>query len=144
MHSNLIKHANENQLKEFATKALDKIKVQNKNLYDDLELHLYKEIYGCHFSDWLLEKALNCMKNKDGTERGHWDLEQTNSVARQHDIRFDHFNEYDWNYVMNMIYSDYYKSSYDTSRYVEMAKDFIMDKDAPSGKALKYYMAMKY
>jgi hypothetical protein len=27
--------------------------------------------------------------------------------------------------------------------YVKMAKKFLEDKDAPEGKALKYYLAMK-
>ena len=144
VHTDLIKHASDTQLRDFTTMVLDKIKMRNKDFYDELEMSLYKDMYGNHFSDWLLTRALKCMKNKDGTEGGHWNLEQTTSVAKQYGIKFDTFNEYDWNYVLNMIYSDYYQSNYDTSRYIEMAKDFIMDKDAPSGKAFKYYMAMKY
>lgn len=56
----------------------------------------------------------------------------------------NNFNEYDWNYVMNMIYSDYYGAiTNDTSAYGKLAKKFLMDKDAKHGKAFHYYLAMK-
>lgn len=42
--------------------------------------------------------------------------------------------------VLNMIYSDYYSTKFDTANYIELAKDFIEDKDAEKGKVLKYYM----
>ena len=106
-------------------------------------MYLYKEVYGCHFTKWLLEKALKDMVNEDGTMGGHWTVEQTTMVARSNGIDFKDFNEYDWNYVMNMIYSDYYGSvPNETSVYVKMARKFLEDKDAEYGKALKYYLAM--
>jgi len=81
--------------------------------------------------------------NEDGTMGPHWTLEQTNAVARQNNIAFDKFNEYDWNYVMNMMYSDYYGAvSNDTTSYVRLAKKFLDDKDAKDGKAFKYYSLM--
>lgn len=119
------------------------IKETNHDLYETLELHLYKEMYGCHFNEWLLEKATKNMVNEDGTIGQHWTLEQTTQVAKQYNITFDKFNEYDWNYVMNMIYSDYYGSiPNDTSTYVKMSKAFIMDKDSKEGKAFHYYFLM--
>ena len=43
-----------------------------------------------------------------------------------------------------MIYSDYYKAGGgNTNFYLKLAKAFLMDKYAPDGKALKYYLAMK-
>ena len=45
---------------------------------------------------------------------------------------------------MNMVYSDYYGSiPNDPVAYAKVAKKFIEDKDAPEGKALRYYSAMK-
>lgn len=144
MHKHLIKSASDEQLREFVDDALGMIKETNHDLYETLELHLYKEMYGCHFNEWLLEKALKNMINEDGTTGCHWTLEQTNSLAKQYTITFDKFNEYDWNYVMNMIYSDYYGAiSNEVSSYVKLAKAFLMDKDAKEGKAFTYYMAMK-
>lgn len=84
------------------------------------------------------------MINEDGTKGAHWTVEETTLVAKQSGITFDNFNEYDWNYVMNMIYSDYYGAiPNEVSSYVKLAKKFIMDKDADKGKALKYYISFK-
>lgn len=144
MHKMLIKQATPEQLKEFVDDALSMLKETNPKTYEDLELYLYKEIYGPHFNDWMLEQATRSMVNEDGTTGPHWTLEQTTSVAKSNSITFDSFNEYDWNYTMNMIYSDYYGAvSNDTSVYVKMAKKFLMDKDAKKGKAFCYYLAMR-
>ena len=143
MHTRIIEDATLEQLKDFAHYSLGMVKRIDEDVYDDIEMYLYKEVYGCHFTKWLLEKALKEMINEDGTMGGHWTVEQTTMVARSNGIEFKDFNEYDWNYVMNMIYSDYYGSvPNETSVYVKMARRFIEDKDAEEGKALKYYLAM--
>lgn len=144
MHKKMIKEATEEQLKEFIDDAMSMIKETNYDLYEDLEMYLYKELYGCHFNDWLLEKATKMMINEDGTIGAHWNIDQTNNVARQLGIDFTNFNEYDWNYTMNMIYSDYYGAvQNDTTIYAKLSKKFLEDKDAKEGKALKYYLKMK-
>ena len=144
MHKMLIKEASDEQLREFVSDALSMIKETNGELYETLETHLYKEIYGCHFSKWLVEKATSKMINEDGSSGAHWNIEDTTTVAKQNGITFDNFNEYDWNYVMNMVYSDYYGAvPNELSSYVKLAKKFLMDKDAKKGKALTYYMSFK-
>lgn len=144
MHKRMLKEATDEQLREFVDDALGMIKETNYDLYEDLEMYLYKELYGCHFNDWLLEKATKTMINEDGTIGPHWSVEQTNNVARQLGIEFSTFNEYDFNYVMNMIYSDYYGSvQNDTIVYGKMARKFLEDKDAIQGKALMYYLKLK-
>lgn len=143
MHKHLIQHATESQIRDFAKDALSMIKGTNPELYESLEMHLYTEMYGCHFSDWLLKKATEHMQNEDGTTGPHWTVEQTTQVGKINGVTFTRFNEYDWNYVMNMIYSDFYGVvSNDANLYAKMAKKFIEDKDAPEGKAFKYYMSM--
>lgn len=144
MHKKMIKEATDEQLREFIDDAMGMIKETNYDLYEDLEMYLYKELYGCHFNEWLLEKATKMMINEDGTIGPHWNIEQTNNVARQLGIDFTTFNEYDWNYTMNMIYSDYYGAvQNDTTIYAKLARKFLEDKDAKEGKALKYYLKMK-
>ena len=143
MHTRIIEDATLEQLKDFAHYSLGMVKRIDEDVYEDIEMYLYKEVYGCHFTKWLLDKALKEMINEDGTMGGHWTVEQTTMVARSNGIEFKDFNEYDWNYVMNMIYSDYYGSvPNETSVYVKMARRFLEDKDAEHGKALKYYLAM--
>lgn len=144
MHKRMLKEATDEQVRDFVSNALSMIKETNYDLYEDLEMYLYKELYGCHFNDWLLEKATKTMINEDGTIGPHWNVEQTNNVARQLGIEFSTFNEYDFNYVMNMIYSDYYGSvQNDTIVYGKMARKFLEDKDAIQGKALMYYLKLK-
>lgn len=144
MHKTIIKDASNEVLREFVIDALSMLKETNPSTYEDLELHLYKMVYGCHFNKWLLDKALSEMENEDSTKGAHWSLEETTNVATKFGIPFDNFNEYDFSYVMNMIYSDYYGSvSDDVRTYAEMARKFLNDKDAPKGKALKYYLSMK-
>ena len=144
MHKKILEDVTLEQLKKFVNHSLCELKLKDYEMYEELELELYTEVYGFHFNEWMLKCALENMHNEDETKGGHWTLEETNSVARQHGIEFIHCNQYDWNYVMNMIYSDYYGSvSNETSAYVKLAKKFLQDKDAPEGKALKYYLAMK-
>ena len=144
MHKTLISKASETQLREFVEDTLSMLKETHYDLYEDLEMYLYKKIYGNHFSDWLLEKATKSMENEDGSYGAHWTVDQTTSVARSLGIQFKEFNEYDWNYTMNMIYSDYYGAiADDVNIYAKLAKKFLMDKDAKVGKALCYYLAMK-
>ena len=123
---------------------LKKIKHAHPELYRDIKCNIYTLIYGWHFNEYMLEKAYKCMVNDNGTPVPKWTVEETTSVAGSNGIPFDDFNKYDWNYVMNMLYSDYYAILGDSvSNYVNMAKKFLYDKDAPEGKALKYYYAMK-
>ena len=144
MHIHMLEKATPEQIKAFASEFITMLKEKDHDMYECAEHILYKTIYGCHFTDWSLEKALACMQNEDGTTGRHWTIEQTTEYAKQHDIHFKHFNEYDWNYVMNMVYSDYYGIiSDDIKEYVKFAKRFIEDVDAPKGKAFIYYEAMK-
>lgn len=144
MHKNLLKEATNEQVKEFVNNTLTMLKETNHDLYEELELHLYKELHGCHFTDWLVEKATSNMINEDGSVGRHWSIEQTNNIAKQNNISFTNFNEYDWNYVLNMIYSDYYGAVVnETLSYVKLARKFLEDKDAHEGKALKYYITFK-
>ena len=92
-----------------------------------------------HFSKESSKYAVSKLKNKDGTTGEHWNKETTDRVleAKGYD-----FNYCDWYYVLNMIYSDYYKSGRSDDTYIEMAYDFLADKDAPEDKAKRYYKAM--
>lgn len=145
MHKEILEDATLEQLKCFVDYAIKEAKSYDEHLYDSMEMLLYKKVYGYHFCDWMLDKALKGLENEDGSHGAHWSVAETTAVAKQHDIKFVDFNEYDWNYVMNMVYSDYYGSiPNDTISYVKVAEKFIKDKDADPGKAFRYYVAMNY
>jgi hypothetical protein len=144
MHKKLIEEASCEQIKEFATDFITMLKARDHDLYEEAEDWLYRSMYGCHFTSWSLKCALENMVNEDGTKGGHWNIEQTNQVAKSFGISFNHINEYDWNYIMNMVYSDYFGAvANELETYAKIAKRFLFDKDAPEGKAYKYYIAMK-
>ena len=139
MHKKILKDATDEQDYE-----IEMIKETNHELYETLETYLYKKVYGPHFNEWLLEKATKSMLNEDDSVGAHWTVEQTNQVARNLGVTFERFNEYDFNYVMNMMYSDYYGAvSNDANTYAKMARKFLEDKDGYEGKAFCYYMKMK-
>ena len=144
MHKKIIEHASNEQIREFVKDFITMLKARDFDLYEEAECWLYQEVYGPHFNEWMLEKALTEMANEDGTTGPKWTLEQTTQVAKNHGIAFVNFNEYDWCYVMNMLHSDFYGViDEDSSMYYKLAHKFICDKDAPEGKAFLYYKAMK-
>lgn len=120
-------------LKDIFLKLMDDIKIYDYDEYKAIEYKLYKAIYGDHLNEELAHKWVDGMQNNDGTVGGHWTYEQTSQYA-------DGFNKWDWFAVMNSVYSDYYNPKFDTTVYVQLAKDFINDKDGHKDKALRYYM----
>ena len=67
MHRRILEDATLEQLKEFTIYSIDMVKRIDDEIYDEVEECLYKTVYGCHFTPWLLEKALAKMINEDGT-----------------------------------------------------------------------------
>lgn len=124
---------------------LEKVHEKCPELYHDYVQSLYVVLYGYHFNEDMARKAVEHMVNNDGTTGAHWSYEQSLQLAQRAGINFNtvHFNEWDWYYVINMIYSDYYGVlTDDTTSYIRVAQAFLDDKDAPDGKAYRYYKAM--
>lgn len=125
-------------------KMVEDMKYTHPEIYCDIMDKIYVAINGYHFNKEKLDDCYKTMINDDGSKAPKWTVEETNSVARNNGISFKNFNEYDWNYVMNMIYSDYCEVLGDNvTSYVKMANKFLHDKDAPDGKAMIYAMCMK-
>ena len=80
--------------------------------------------------------------NSDGTHGPHWTYEQTQEAAHKFGVNLEgkNFRCYDWFVVLNMVYSDYYHSGWSLETYIELAKDFLHDKDfTKPGKAKWYF-----
>lgn len=112
---------------------MDEIKQKDRDLYKRIEHKLYKLVYGEHLNEELAYEWVSEMLNKDGTVGEHWTKSQTDQYS-------GNYNKCDWYAIMNMVYSDYYNPKFDMNTYVELAKDWLGDKDVGDGKALKYYM----
>lgn len=81
------------------------------------------------------------MKHADGSSGEHWSFDQTSQVMKQRNIDCDPVEFYA---TMNMLWSDYSRvadrfgvSSLDY--WAELAKAFLMDKDAVEDKLAMYY-----
>jgi len=118
------------------------IKVSCPDCYWKLYRKLHEIVYDCHFSEGMAKWAVSQMINDDGTKGEHWNIVDTTAVAASAGIMFSPttFNEWDWYFTLNMMYSDYYKYlSSNTEAYVNLAKLYLTDVDVPVGKAYKYW-----
>ena len=79
-------------------------------------------------------------KNEDNTVGAHWDYDTVAKVAEAEGI--EDINKF--YYVLNMVYSDYYHSSFNDKDYIRLAKQFCHDKDAPVDKVVRYYRMTNY
>ena len=120
-------------LEHIVLEMVDRLKLIDHDMYKHIEHKLYKMVYGNHLSKELAHKWVSQMENKDGTTGEHWSYEQTSQYAGNYDKN-------DWYAIMNMMYSDHYNTRFDVATYVELAKDWFVDKDAENGKTLNYYL----
>ncbi len=84
------------------------------------------------------------MENSDGSTGAHWTMEQTKQLQSQKGIGLDPIKFW---VAMNMMYSDYAtaaeKAGVSTADfYADLAKAFLVDKDAMPDKLDRYYCAI--
>lgn len=101
-----------------------------------IQKHIYHKLhnlaYGPHLSRDMADEWTAHMHNKDGSSGPHWSYDQTSQLA-------EHRNKEDFFAVLNMMYSDYFSNSFTQQQYIQLARDFIDDKDAPEDKTLRYF-----
>lgn len=120
-------------LRKILIELISDLKYTDYDKYKKIELKLYKRVYGEHLNEELAKSWVASMENKDGTKGEHWSLEQTNQYA-------ENYNKYDFYAIANMMRSDYYNPKLEEATYLQMAKDWLNDKDVGNCKTLKYYM----
>ena len=82
------------------------------------------------------------MANKDGTRGAHWSMAQVRDLSKNH-TNLREFNCVEFFVALNMVYSDFYCSKFTTEDYIQMAVDFLGDKDAPKNKIRRYFKVME-
>lgn len=116
------------------------LKVDNPKIEQIIMNDLYVSVYGEHFDKDTAIEAVSGMKNVDGTKGEHWTITQTNEAAKKFGITFDTYNQYDFYYVLNMMYNDYYNIfTDDVNSYIQIAVAWLDDPDVSEGKAWRYY-----
>lgn len=81
------------------------------------------------------------MKNADGSTGEHWNMEQTEQLAKQRGISVDPVEFY---VIVNAMYSDYCEVAkkhniHNADFYADLAKAWLKDTDAVPDKAAMYY-----
>lgn len=99
---------------------------------------LYTYLYGSHFCEYTAYEAVRGMKNKDGSSGELVSKATAMDTAKRMNIVFDHFNEWDWYYTVNMVMSDY-NGIGDATILYKIARAWLEDVDVPKGKAFRYW-----
>lgn len=97
-----------------------------------------------------LKRAERKLMNADGTEGAHFkDMQQILNAAQQVGVKYDGYDEAEFCFTMNMIYSDeclvnrkYIPQERDLIYYADRAKTWLVDEDAPIG-SVKLYLYVK-
>lgn len=137
---------NKDALMEELTVAIDAFmadaKVTCPECYWELCRAMHEVVYDSHFTEHLAKYAVSTMVTADGTASEHFTSVDTDAAAANIGIDFNvvKFNKWDWYFVMNMMYADYctYLAA-NKDAYVNFSKLYLMDIDAPEGKAYKYW-----
>lgn len=144
------------RLKDFFNKHLAEMKVEEPEKYKKIMSELAETTKPLNIqTPDELEKYLNKIHHEVVEDKGLWDVSDTTKIANSIGINFNDvwFNEYSFNYVMNMVRADNYNclskfcSEYPSARqyildnpkfYAYLAKAWLMDEDAPKAKLMLY------
>lgn len=130
----IIEHGTTAQMEEL--RALVVQMVEDSPNYIEYEYCIHKIAHGNHLGEDVAKAWVACLDNGDNTNGQHWTYEQTTQTLKDKGFKF---NCWDWYAALNMVYSDYYNPKFDTTAYVELARQWLDDKDAPKDKIVKYY-----
>lgn len=96
---------------------------------------MFEEVFGFHiYDEAMYNEAVSYLKWADGKGKGaRWDVD---TLIKLSGIDFEQvdFFEYDFAYVVNMLWSDYCEIFTETTNYLKMAEIYLTDPDYP-GKA---------
>lgn len=94
------------------------------------------------FNKRMAEEWTAKMENEDGSKGPHWSMDQVEQIVQQKKVKCDPVEFYA---ILNAMYSDFSEVAqkhgvHKQDFYLDMAKAFLMDKDAVKDKAAAYYM----
>lgn len=125
-------------LEKMFNEVVEDLRESDKDKYCEIVYEVHKIAHGGHLGDDLAKEWVSHMDNKDGTHGAHYSWEEAERLRKQYAPEAD---ASDFFACLNMVYSDYYSSRFDNAIYVQLAKDWLDDKDVDGKcKTLKYYM----
>lgn len=107
--------------------------------------------YGETLNEEIIRDWVKSMKVTDGSDRENgqkWTVDQCYDVGNKIGIDWNKHSKYEWYAVINMVYSDSYKTAKsfglqdDPIFFGRLAKDWLCDEDAGSDKLYNYYFSV--
>lgn len=144
------------RVKDFFTKYLTELHDTNHPKYIEIMDELHETTKPINIeSQEELDKYLSKLHHGVVEEKGLWDVSDTSKIANSIGINFKEtwYNEYSFNFVMNMVRADNYEALTKFSNeypmfkqyvldnpkfYAYLAKAWIDDADAPKAKLMLY------
>jgi hypothetical protein len=110
-------------------------------------MNVYKEHYGEHINEHLAKCIVKDMAITDGSDRENgekYTMENAVEIGQKMGIDFDKIKKCEWYLVLNMMYSDYYRtaSQYghtDYKFFANLAQDWFHDEDGLKDKTFLYF-----
>jgi len=113
--------------KKFAEKLIDKFR---EKMPEEFVKTMFEEEYGCHIVDRsIYDEAVSLLKwSEDRGSGAKWEVED---ILKLSNIDFSNkdYYEYDYAYVVNMLWSDYGHIFTEPSYFLKMAKAYLEDPD---------------
>ena len=145
MHTRIIEDATLEQLKDFAHYSLGMVKRIDEDVYEDIEMYLYKEVYGCHFNKKLCKEASSRMYKDTNGKKEYikpYTKEEVDGMLEAYGIKLKRNKLYDAVYVANMCQADFLGKSVPTEEHLaKYVKDVIDDADAEEGYIFNRFYA---
>lgn len=127
------------KLNIFLSEEMTNLMKTNPKMYYELEDRLYTSMYGHHFTASLYNQAV-----KELSKGEHWSFNEIADYAASKNMKYDSgFNEYDFAYTMNLLYSEYSGIINGNETFFNMAKSFLSEPDNVHGKAYRYYRCLE-
>lgn len=118
------------------------------DIMNKMFIEMYKEKYGEHIAPELAQSLVCGMAVTDNSGRPtgeKWTLAETKDAGSKIGINFEKVKPAEWYLVMNMMYSDYYRTAKkhgmtEPSFFADLSFDWFNDEDAETGKTFRYFM----
>lgn len=121
--------------------------IEQEESCEDEYRDLYEEAYGEKINKELAEIWVKSMDKVDDSQPDgqHWTVDQCYDVGNKVSVDWNKWNKWEWYCVLNMMYSDYYKTAKvlgmqdDPMFFARLGKDWLCDSDAGENKLYNYY-----
>lgn len=112
---------------KFAEKLMDRFR---DKMPEEFVKTMFEEEYGCHIVDRsIYDKAVSLLEWSENRGSGaKWTVDDILKLANI-DFNNKDYYEFDYAYVVNMLWSDYGHIFTETSYYLKMAKAYLEDPD---------------